>query len=68
MESIIKEMIEYVDKTHNYEVAGMINKLLSEMEYTCNCPSNWKNLGEELAKEYVGNDWVMDNCKLYKYT
>lgn len=28
---------------------------------------NWRDIGEELAEEYQGNDWVMDNCRLYEY-
>lgn len=37
------------------------------MTVTINCPSNWRDIGEELAEEYKGNDWVMENCKLYEY-
>lgn len=67
MEEIIKEMIEYAGNTHDYKMAEIAAKLLSKFAETWNCPSNWKNLGEELAEEYNGNDWIMENCKLYDY-
>lgn len=67
MENIIKEMIEYANNTHNYEVAEMVSNILSKYAETFNCPSNWRNLGEEIAEEYNGNEWIMENCKLYDY-
>lgn len=67
MEKTIKKMIEYADKTHDYNVAEFVADLLNNLSVTSNTPSNWRYLAEELAEEYNGNDWIMDNCRLYDY-
>lgn len=41
--------------------------LIDKMAVTINCPSNWRDIGEELAEGYQGDEWVMENCKLYEY-
>lgn len=67
MKKIIEKMIEYAEMNHDCEVADMVNDLLLEFAYTCNCPLNWTNLGEELLKENKDNEWIVENCKLYNF-
>lgn len=67
MENIIREMIESANNHHDYEMADVVYKLLSRFSTTFNCPSNWRNLGEQMAQEYAENDWVMENCKLWDF-
>lgn len=50
-----------------FSLADIAKNLIDEMAGTMNCPSNWRDIGEELAEEYQGDDWVMENCKLYEY-
>lgn len=74
MKNIVKEIIELAEECTNsgeidigYNLAEIAEKLIAEMALTINCPSNWRNIGEELAEEYNGNNWVIENCKLYEY-
>lgn len=67
MENIIREMIESANKHHDEDMADAVYKLLSQFAGTFNCPSIWRDLGERMAEEYAGNDWVMENCKLWDF-
>lgn len=67
MKENIKRMIEYAERNNDYELADIIREIVFELADTINCPSNWRNIGEELAEEYVNNDWIMDNCNLYDF-
>lgn len=67
MENIIREMIENANRHHDEDIAEVVYNLLSKFAETFNCPSNWRELGEEMAQEYAGNDWVMGNCKLWDF-
>lgn len=67
MENIIREMIESANKHHDYEMADTVYKLLSKFAYTWNCPSNWRDLGGQMEEEYAGDDWIMENCKLWDF-
>lgn len=67
MEKIIRDMIEIANLHHDENMAEVVYKLLSEFAGTFNCPSNWMELGELMALEYAGNDWVIENCKLWDF-
>lgn len=77
MKDIVKEIIEIAqeceksdeDRTNDvaYKLAEIVENLIFEMAITINCPSDWRDIGEELAEEYQDNNWVMENCKLYEY-
>ena len=75
MENIIREMIEkalyYKEKLHNYdesyELLRFVRDLIYEMVDTINCPSNWRNIGTELAEEYKDNSFVFDELGLWNY-
>ena len=40
---------------------------MEELADTINCPSNWRNIGEQLAQKYKDNDWVYSYMQLYYY-
>ena len=67
MENIIDDMIASAYRHHDYEMAAMVYKLMSEFAVTANCPSNWRDIGEVMAGKYNGNDWIEENCKLYEF-
>lgn len=77
MKDIVKEIIELAQECVNgdnyemndigYKLADIAKNLIDEMAETINCPSNWRDIGEELFVEYKDNDWVLDNCYLYEY-
>ena len=57
METVIRDMIEFANLHHDEEMANAVYKLVS----------HWRDLGEQMAEEYKGNDWVMKNCKLWDF-
>ena len=67
METVIRDMIECANLHHDGEMANAVYELLSQVASTFNCPSNWRDLGEQMAEEYKGNDWVIENCKLWDF-
>ena len=74
MKNIVKSIIETAQECKdggNYDaafsLADIAKNLIDEMAGTINCPSNWRDIGEELAEEYQSDDWGMENCKLYEY-
>lgn len=75
MENIIREMIEkaiYYKEILNFdsealEMLRFCGDLIKEMATTINCPSNWRNIGTELAKEYKNNSWIFDELELCNY-
>lgn len=74
MKNIVKSIIKTAQECKNsgnhdtaFNLADIAKNLIDEMAVIINCPCNWRDIGEELAEEYQGNDWVMDNCRLYEY-
>lgn len=75
MENIIKEMVEkaiYYKETigsidEAYELIRFVRDLIGKFAETINCPSNWRSIGEEFAKEYKDNSWIYDELELWNY-
>lgn len=67
MEKIIRDMIVSADLNRDEDMANAVYELLSQFAQTFNCPSDWRDLGEQMAQEYAGNDWVIENCKLWDF-
>jgi hypothetical protein len=74
MENIIKSMIEkaiYYDNLEQYdearEMLQFVRDLIEQMALTINCPSDWRNIGSELAEEYKENTWIFDELELWNY-
>ena len=67
MENIIIGMIDYAKKKDDYELLEMIEKLVSTMAITINCPSTWRSIGEMLCERYDSESWVYENMNLWNY-
>ena len=75
MKNIIREMIEkaiyYAENLELYDEARELLRfcrdLIEEMAETINCPSNWRDIGTELAEEYKDNSWIFDELELWNY-
>lgn len=67
MEETIRLMIEQAETEENYSLIGYVKQLLDEFASTINCPSNWRDLGMELAKEYDSNSWVYEQLELWNH-
>ena len=63
----LQSALKHITTTSELDLAESICKLICELESTFDSPSNWQNIPEELAEEFNGNDWVMENFKLYEY-
>ena len=51
MYDLILNMVIEAYGLYDYTEAENINKLLTIFADTCNCPSNWRTIAEELAAE-----------------
>ena len=51
MKDVIKEMIAQADDERNFELIRWIKEILDEFTLTCDCPSDWRYIGAELARE-----------------
>ena len=74
MENIIKHMIEKAENYYEngnpdaaYELIVYARELIDEFATTHNCPSNWRDIGEELAEEYTEGSWVYENLELWNH-
>lgn len=67
MEKIISDMIEQAEENEDLELLEYARRLVEELADTINCPSNWRNIGEQLAQKYKDNDWVYSYMQLYYY-
>lgn len=75
MKETIKDMIEkaiyYMDELGNkdeaLELIRFVRDLISKFSQTINCPSNWRDIGTELAEEYKESGWVFDELELWNY-
>lgn len=67
MKNIIIEMIEKARDEQDYDLAKITKELIDELAETWNAPSNWRNIGEEIAKEYDKNSWIYEAMNLYEY-
>ena len=67
MEEIIREMIKQADTERNVTLIKYVRQLICEFADTINCPSNWRGIGEELAKEYDPESWIYEELALWDY-
>ena len=67
MYNVIKKMIIRAKENNDFDLADDVYEILSTLAVTFNAPSDWRDIGEELAEEYSDNDWIMDNCRLYEF-
>lgn len=71
MEYIIDDMIQSAWRHNDREMATIAYKLMYKFATTINCPSDWRCVGENIAKKYGGDSpmdkWVSAICKLYDF-
>lgn len=67
MEEIILKMVEQAKADGNYDLIDYARRLVDELAETINCPSNWRDIGEKLARKYQDDSWVYDQMQLYYY-
>ena len=59
MKEITNSLLDRAIDEKDFELAVTASDLMGELAGTYNCPSNWRNILEELYEEYKGNDWAM---------
>lgn len=71
MKEIIKNLIDIVEKTEDLDIKDAIlneiKNLIYQLATTYNCPSNWRDIAEELAKEYKNNYDIYEALQLWDY-
>lgn len=71
MKDTIIAMIELAEKNEDYELMDYIRNIIEELTSTINCPSNWRDIGTELAekysKKYGSEQWIYETLQLWDY-
>ena len=67
MLDIIKSMIKVAEEHYDYEQLENIRDLIYKLADTWNCPSNWRDIGEILAKEYDSDNEMYNELSLWNY-
>ena len=60
MKEIIKQLLDKAYEEKDLDLANIANDLMGELASTYNCPSNWRDILEELYKEYKSNEWIIE--------
>ena len=60
MKDIIRNMLDKAFEEKGLDLANIANDLMGELASTFNCPSNWRDILEELYEEYKNNDWIIE--------
>lgn len=71
MERIIKRLVRIAEITEDFDTKEAILKeirdIINEFAITYNCPSNWRDIGENLAEEYKNNHDIFETLRLWEY-
>lgn len=60
MKDIISTMLDKAFEEKDLDLASIVNDLMWELANTVNCPSNWRNVLDELYEEYKDNEWIIE--------
>ena len=60
MKGIIRNILDKAYEEKDLDLANIANDLMEKLANTFNCPSNWRNVLEELYKEYKDNEWIIE--------
>ena len=60
MKGIIRNILDKAYEEKDLDLANIANDLMEKLANTFNCPSNWRNVLEELYEEYKNNDWIIE--------
>ena len=61
MKEIIKSLRDRAIEEKDSELAVTASDLMGELAGTYKCPSNWRNILDELYEEYKENEWAMES-------
>ena len=61
MKDIIRNILNKAYEEKDLDLANIANDLMGELASTYNCPSNWRDILEELYEEYKNNDWIIES-------
>ena len=61
MKEIIKYLLNRAIEERDLELAVTASDLMGELASTYNCPSNWRDILEELYEEYKNNEWIIES-------
>jgi len=67
MYEIVKAIVIEAEKNEDYKQIEHIKKLVEKFATTINAPSNWRDIGEKLAKEYSCDTWVHEELELWNH-
>lgn len=65
--SMIKEANELDNEEEAYRLINYARQLVDKLTETINCPSNWRDIVEDLKELYDSSDWVYQELELYNY-
>ena len=60
MKDIIRNILDKAYEEKDLDLANIASDLMGELASTYNCPSNWRDILEELYEEYKNNDWIIE--------
>ena len=60
MKDIIRNILNKAYEEKDLDLANIASDLMGELASTYNCPSNWRDILEELYEEYKNNDWIIE--------
>ena len=66
MKDIIRNILDKAYEEKDLDLANIANDLMRELASTYNCPSNWRDILEELYEEYKNNDWIIESVYEFK--
>ena len=67
MEDIIFDMVEKAVEAGDWDLLEYARRIVDTFADTINCPCNWRDIGEKLAKKYSDNSFVYNSMMLYYY-
>lgn len=67
MEKIVRDMIALAEEREDNELATLVKDIIDKFAVTANCPSNWRDIGEDLAREYGPETWVHEELELWNH-
>lgn len=60
MKEIIKQILFMAYDEKNLDLANVASDLMFELSITYDCPSEWRDITEELYNEYKDNEWIVN--------
>ena len=61
MKDIIRNILDKAYEEKDLDLANIASDLMGELASTYNCPSNWRDILEELYEEYKNNEWIIES-------